>query len=294
MPSVSVVIPAYNRADTVKAAVESALGQSYKPLEIIVVDDASSDDPAKALTDFHGSIRIIRHMTNRGAGAARNTGIDAAAGDYIAFLDSDDRWMPDKTARQIEFMKKHGFVMSCTGFSSIYGSGAKPMRKERPYKSTLSVRDIVWGIYVAPGTTLIAERQLFRAIGGYDASLPRLEDWELLLKATLHAGELGFLDENLAILQPSEGPSIETLQVSARLLLERGVDLLSKHDPGLVRSFRAGVAFQLAAVYWKRGAYAKSIISLLESIGNVGVGNQSIRIILIPWLKDLILRRRDG
>lgn len=288
----SVVIPAYNRAGTITAAIQSALQQDYRPLEVIVVDDGSRDDTIDRLKEFEGAIRIIQHQSNMGASAARNTGIEAAKGEYVAFLDSDDHWKPYKTSRQMAFMKKCGFAMSCTGFSSIYEGGGPLLRKRRPYQTQLSIEDVVWGVYVAPGTTLIAKRSLLLAIGGYDTTLRRLEDWDLLLKALLHVGELGFLDEDLAVLHPSDGCSTDLLRASADVLLVRASQLLSPRYPGLLRKLRAGIAFEVATSYWKWGDRGRSILWLLKTIALAPFRNQSIRIILIPWVKDLLLKSR--
>ena len=98
-PLVSVIIPAYNRAHLVGRAIASVFAQSYRNFEIIVVDDASTDDLAATLAEAGGlQLRCITHPRNRGAAAARNTGIAAASGEFVAFLDSDDVWFPDKLA----------------------------------------------------------------------------------------------------------------------------------------------------------------------------------------------------
>ena len=99
MPVISVIIPIWNRAQSVGKAIDSALSQalpSGHAIEVIVVDDGSSDRPEEALACFGGSIRLLRHPENQGAAAARNTGCEAASGEYIAFLDSDDSWLPGK------------------------------------------------------------------------------------------------------------------------------------------------------------------------------------------------------
>jgi hypothetical protein len=284
-PLVSVIIPTYNRADAAFRAVQSALDQDYDPLEVIVVDDGSRDDTLERLAAFGDRVRIVRHPENCGAAAARNTGIEAALGEYVALLDSDDLWVREKTTLQLEFMLRHGLAMSCTGFRSIYGAGEPAVRKIRPYGSRLSIEDLVWGIYVAPGSTLIARRSLLLELGGYDVSLPRLEDWDLLLRAVTQTGELGFLDDDLAILHPSAGVSAATLLTSAEMLVERGMRALAGQGPGIVRKFRAGVSFEVAAALWKCGSRARSLTWLIRSVLLVPFGHVSLRIILYPWLQ---------
>ena len=102
-PLVSVIIPTFNRATMVVEAVDSVLAQSYQPLEIIVVDDGSTDDTAVRLSGYGERIKVIRRPLNRGVSAARNCGIRQSCGHYLALLDSDDLWLPDKIERQMDF-----------------------------------------------------------------------------------------------------------------------------------------------------------------------------------------------
>src|SRR5262245_45342203 len=105
MSRVSVIIPTHNRADFLRGALSSVLNQTYQNFEIIVVNDASTDDTAKVVAAFEDErIRFIRHDTNKGGSAARNTGILASKCDYIAFLDDDDEWLPDKLRKQMEIL----------------------------------------------------------------------------------------------------------------------------------------------------------------------------------------------
>lgn len=106
---ISVVLPAYNRRNTVRKAVESVLNQTERDIECIVVDDASTDDTAGVLTEISDSrLRIIRLTENSGACHARNVGVQAAKGEYIAFQDSDDCFHPDKLERQLAFLQETG------------------------------------------------------------------------------------------------------------------------------------------------------------------------------------------
>ena len=101
-PRVSVIIPTYNRGWTLQAAMDSVLAQTYLDFELIVVDDGSSDDTAEILAAYGPEVKRIR-QANAGVSAARNTGIRAARGELVAFLDSDDRWLPDKLKVQVDF-----------------------------------------------------------------------------------------------------------------------------------------------------------------------------------------------
>src|SRR6056297_1668487 len=108
-PTVSVIVPTYNRADALPRTVESVLGQTLDDLELIVVDDASTDDTPAVIDDYDDDrVQFVQHERNQGASAARNTGIDRAEGDYVAFLDSDDVWRPTKLEKQVQTLARRG------------------------------------------------------------------------------------------------------------------------------------------------------------------------------------------
>ena len=119
---ISVVLPAYNRRNTVRKAVESVLNQTERDIECIVVDDASTDDTAGVLTEISDSrLRIIRLTENSGACHARNVGVQAAKGEYIVFQDSDDCFHPDKLERQLAFLQETGADVVFCGMNRICG-----------------------------------------------------------------------------------------------------------------------------------------------------------------------------
>jgi glycosyltransferase involved in cell wall biosynthesis len=105
LPTVSVIIPSFNLAHYLPLAIESALEQTHQPLEIIVVDDASTDQTSEVVRRFGDKIKYLVHSTNRYAAAARNTGLRASSGELIAFLDGDDRYHPEKLATQASFLQ---------------------------------------------------------------------------------------------------------------------------------------------------------------------------------------------
>src|SRR5262249_42733298 len=178
-PQVSVVIPTYNRAESILRALDSVLAQTYEDFELIIVDDGSHDDTAILIRDVGDHrIRVIIHDTNKGAAAARNTAIRAASGHYIAFLDSDDFWAPEKLERQLAYMAAHqGRVrLSCTGFH--YRCEETGRVETRLLEPVLSRKGLFMGCRCGPGSTLVAEASLFCEVGLLNERMRRLEDWE--------------------------------------------------------------------------------------------------------------------
>jgi glycosyltransferase involved in cell wall biosynthesis len=265
MPTISVVIPIWNRASSVGAAIGSALSQTLPPrfaLEVIVVDDGSSDQPQEKLACFGDQIRLVRHPTNLGAAAARNSGCEAATGDYIAFLDSDDQWLPGKLASQIAFMRDRDLDISCTAY--LLQRPSRIIVSPRYRTGSLSLSDMVWGCFVSPGSTLLCKTATFRDVGLLDTSLQRLEDWDWLIRLT-RTRPLGFLAEPLARIEPSAGAASAVVLAA----LDR---IASKHLPELTganrRHFRAGYHLQRAAVLVrsdKTRAVSELALSLLHS-----------------------------
>ena len=179
-PLVSVIIPTYNRTATISRSITSVLAQTLQDFEIIVVDDGSTDDTHQVIANFaDDQIRLLRHETNLGAGPARNTGMQAAMGQYIAWLDSDDEWFPDKLKVQLNAMQQASsqcrasytaYEIVQQDFSKIYFS---------PYSDQ---KKLFLGSDKAPGSTLLFERTLLTEIGLLDASMRRFEDWDWLLR----------------------------------------------------------------------------------------------------------------
>ena len=113
MAIVSIIIPTFNRADKVVRAVSSILSQTFEDIEIIVVDDASTDGTKAALAKYHNNIIYIQHSLNTGVSAARNTGIRKSTSKQVSFLDSDDYWLPEKLEVQVDFFNRHPEAVAC-------------------------------------------------------------------------------------------------------------------------------------------------------------------------------------
>ncbi|MEZ6064838.1 MAG: glycosyltransferase family A protein [Planctomycetaceae bacterium] len=179
MPSdlVSVVIPSFNHARYVCDAVDSVLAQTYANQDVIVVNDGSTDDTAEVLRKYGDRIQVI-HQRNAGHSAARNTGIQHARGEWVAFLDADDYWHPQKTQRQLEAVGDHSEV------GVIGSAGGDEMPDEIPAGAavrTLTVRDFLHSTPLTSSSTMV-RRHCFERAGLFDASLKGAEDRDMWLR----------------------------------------------------------------------------------------------------------------
>ena len=136
-PLVSVIIPTYNRADLVRQAVASVKAQTFRDFEIVVVDDGGTDGTCEVLSAGR-ELRVLRHPDRRGVAAARNTGVAAARGEWLAFLDSDDLWLPDKLARQISWLEGQPELLICQTDETWVRRG---VRVNKPADSPAKWRD---------------------------------------------------------------------------------------------------------------------------------------------------------
>lgn len=176
-PLVSAVIPAYNYAHFVTEAVTSALNQTHQNIEVIVVDDGSTDGTADVLKPFGSRIRYI-YQSNRGLSAARNTGIRAARGEWIAFLDADDLWHAAKTETQLKVIPGDNRV----GLIGSLPAASLPTQLETaPRVRPLSVRDFLVSIPTGPSGTLV-RRECFDNAGFFDEQLTSIEDRDMWLR----------------------------------------------------------------------------------------------------------------
>ncbi len=183
MPKVSVIIPTYNRADFIEDAVESVLCQTYKDYEIIIVDDGSTDNTKDVLQRFHNKIRYI-YKNNGGVASARNTGIKHAQGAYIAYLDSDDLWLPERLKFGVQALdsdKNIGlFFSDCHRVSNGERDSKTYFDAYKPYSGfvfkQLYMQDFI------PTSTVLVRKDCLRLSGMFDGNLPLCEDYDLWLR----------------------------------------------------------------------------------------------------------------
>lgn len=193
-PTISVVIPTYNRARFLPAAVASVRAQSYPCDEILIVDDGSSDDTAEVVAALGPGVRLIR-QANAGPAAARNRGIDEARCDLVAFLDTDDRWLPGKLAAQVElFRREPALALACADMAIEDGAGVQLVESNfvqrglQPEFAALNGRPLpdaprrLLELNFVNTSTVVAKRQLLVELGGFDTRLRYGEDLELWLR----------------------------------------------------------------------------------------------------------------
>lgn len=197
---ISVIIPTYNRANLIERSVRSVLDQTYDNLEVIVVDDCSTDNTLEVVESIDDSrVHFHRLAKNGGAGQARNEGVKLATAELIAFQDSDDAWRPEKLQKQMSYWEKHpDYLMVYCAYES-HIPGEAPLRM--PYSGMTGdlEGDVFYSLLLrnsigAP--TMLLKKDCFVEIGGFDSSLKCLEDWDFALRFS-HEYLVGYVDEIL-------------------------------------------------------------------------------------------------
>jgi len=181
MPKVSVIIPTYNRAHILREAIDSVLSQKYNNLELMVVDDGSTDETKEVVSWYIPRLTYI-YQERQGVSAARNRGIDLARGNYLAFLDSDDLWLPNKLYLQMEFMENNPKALICYTEEIWIRRGVRvnPMKKHKKYSGMIFEHCLPL-CTISPSSALIT-RSLLKEIGGFDEGLKVCEDYDLWLR----------------------------------------------------------------------------------------------------------------
>ncbi len=180
-PLVSVIIPTYNRGGVIQEAIDSVLDQDFRDYELIVVDDGS-DDNTPAILAAYGKKFTVMDQSNTGVSAARNRGIAAAAGQLIAFLDSDDLWLPQKLSTQVKFFQDNpdAFINQTQEHWIRNGVRVNPQKRHHKFSGMIFEQSLALCL-VSPSAVMI-KKNLFDVVGVFDESLPACEDYDLWLR----------------------------------------------------------------------------------------------------------------
>jgi glycosyltransferase involved in cell wall biosynthesis len=277
MPTVSIIIPVYNRAATLPRAVASVQAQDFTDWELILVDDGSTDGGVESVFGREGfgpdggngtdpRLRRIRHPVNRGAPAARNTGIAAARGALIAFLDSDDEWLPGKLSAQVAALAGAPARVGALVTGFVLHRQATGGRFERvPAADGTWFATLLDGCTLSPGSTLLARRACFEQIGPFAEDLPRFEDWDWLLRL-IEVRDLDCLPQMGAVVHLGGFAPRARVAEAAALLWRRQRDRVGRlGGPGAQRRLRASLALECAVAAWRTGAPGSAVIAGLAA-----------------------------
>ncbi len=269
--SLSVIIPTYNSREETLATLRSVLEQPGC-FEVIVVDDASV--PAFELPDNipqRISLRLVRHETNRGAAAARNSGIGIARGEWVCLLDGDDLLLADTLSKRFEFAVSEDRQQDDTR-PVVYACGWKDNRahwRKDPVRipnNGQSLVDFCSGCWFSPGSTLIARKQLFEdQIGNFDENLRRLEDMDWFIRLGKAGGRLKVQPLVGLDILPGNKPSLATIFEAGRHLRQKHLDL-QRHDPAAFRYLEAYLDLEFATYAARERRYVRAAAWFLRSL----------------------------
>ena len=281
---ISVIIPTYNRSGFLESAIDSVLAQISRDYELIIVDDGSAD-ATLALIKSYGDALISIRQDNRGPSAARNCGIKASRGELIAFLDSDDRWHPDKLLLQVEAMEREpAYLISHTG-EVWYRNGELLQQKKKHKKLSGDIFKRSLSMCMVSMSTVIARRELFDHIGFFDEALPCCEDYDFWLRASRRYHFL-LIDEPLTF---KDGGRADQVSVIYRIGMDRFriqslVNLLEKEP--LSKPQREAALMELrkkcriygeGCIKWGREEEGRHYLQIPELYGTLDKVNDEIR-----------------
>jgi glycosyltransferase involved in cell wall biosynthesis len=180
-PTVSVIIPTFNRGWILREAIDSVLAQDHGDYELIVVDDGSTDD-TRAILGAYGRQIIALRQPNRGVSAARNRGIAESRAQLVAFLDSDDVWLPQKLTRQVAFFQSNPEALICQTEETWVRDGVRLNPKKRHQKPAGMIFEPSLALCLVSPSAVMIRKPLFDTVGLFDERLPACEDYDLWLR----------------------------------------------------------------------------------------------------------------
>ena len=253
MAKISVILPVHNRADVLSRAIESVIGQELSEFELLVVDDGSTDDSAGVADSFSDPrIRVLRLPRNRGGNVARNEGIRAASAPLLAFLDSDDRYLPDKLGYAVaEFERRPALDLLVDSFIKVQPPGSRkaevtrrnPVIADREqFRAALFTRQL-WK--ATPSITV--KREIALKAGSFDETLRRLQDFDFLIRVS----EIANCVATDAVLWVKYW---DANAISAQdNMIPANVELVRRHPEYLrTAAYRPGLAYALRLSAWRR------------------------------------------
>ena len=260
-PLISVVIPTYNRETLVTKALDSVYSQFYRPLEVVVVDDGSTDGTVETIQNWIDSqpvsdsfgVRLV-HQEKMGGNVARNRGIETSTGSFIAFLDSDDVWLPDKLKKQSALFDDPQVGGVYCGVQHVdITSGQVTETTNRTYPSGWILDKVLVKDVTAPTSTFILRKEVFGKVGSFDVELQARQDWDMCIRLASEY-KIGAIPEILV--QYGEHSGSRTASDPMReirafeLMREKYAPLLTRQSPRVQKAARASYCKRMGRVYF--------------------------------------------
>jgi glycosyltransferase involved in cell wall biosynthesis len=283
---VSVVIPAYNAADWVGRAIDSALAQTYTQREILVVDDGSRDATPEVLVAYGDAIRVL-NQANAGLSSARNLGIQQARGEFVAFLDADDHWLPEKLNRQVRRLRDDPQLGFCSTRTRVESPAGVPLgswdcpRIEASLLRTLFLRHAT---VAGSGSSVLARRRLFEQAGLFDVNLKSLEDIDMWMRLASLCG-YACIDEQLTVIVKSPDSmsgNLDVMRRSALQVMHKNRHLLPPAERGRFwQGAYAGVLTDYAKWELRAGRRLDAIRHLLEALARAPLARWKLTLAML-------------
>lgn len=267
---VTVVVPVFNRSDFVLYALDSIRHQSFRPIEIVVVDDGSTDDTLQVVREWAKQyavpqkfvVRWVSQM-NQGANAARNRGITEAQGEFIAFLDSDDRWLPEKLAKQIAILTNDVDIggVYCGVQHVDLSTGAKEEVSPRAYPAGNLLRQLLIHDVTEPTSCWVVRKACFDHVGTFDITLPARQDWDMWIRLS-EKYRIGCVPEVLVEQGEHPGERVRSnpqREITAhQVIFQKYKHLRAKFPFWVSMAARSAMYRRRGRVYFHRGISRKS------------------------------------
>jgi glycosyltransferase involved in cell wall biosynthesis len=271
----SVIIATRNRPDLLRSALESVLGQSAPPKQLIIIDDCSDEDVATTVSvcdrsdvEFH----YCRLSSRAGAAVARNEGAARASGDVLMFLDDDDIWEPSKIETQLRLLSAHDEVGAVyTGMLAIDRTNGKMLSASRHHHSGIGWPQILFRNFIGPTSAVAVRQLLFREVGGFDPDLKALQDYDLWLRLCMRTPVLFDGAHNLrfgAVSNSVERISFDISNYEAAFehIQKKYCTQLAELQPRQARRFLAQVKLLLTSKYLQQGRHLAAGMLLVQGI----------------------------
>lgn len=272
MPKVSVNIPVYNDEKHIRDTLDSALNQTYRDLEVIIVDDGSTDRTAEIIKGYHDPRVKYHYQANKGIGVARNKALELSVGKYIAFLDHDDLWLPQKLEKQMALFDKNpelGLVFCDTTFFNEQGDMYSIYAKRKPPKG--NVFDAILSWYFLSCETVVIKKEVIDKICFFPPNMMMAEEYDLFLRIA-YKYPIDYVDEPLAKYRIHEKnyswgkelQAIEEEDEAIRHLLNMFPEIEKQHTVSLQKKMNE-LDLRRVLLFWKEGKRAEAKHLLFKS-----------------------------